>query len=124
MGVEGTFDLDFVLFASLLLLLLLGLEQFQIILSVLLVSLGDQSASRDKYSLGVFTFPSTTTTCPSISDWEVLVPLMGPFRSPNFFLLREGGGYLMLEATPDFEFLFLVEPALREEECSDCIRMQ
>lgn len=44
------------------------------------------------YCLGVFTLPSTTTTVPSISDWLVLVPLIGALRRLNPFLLGRGKG--------------------------------
>jgi hypothetical protein len=92
LGVEGTLDLDFVLLLGLLFLLLLRLQKFQIFLSVLLVLLGDESAWGGGYSFGVLTLPSTTTTCPSISDWEVLVPLMGALRRLKPFLLNGRAG--------------------------------
>lgn len=66
-------------------------------------------------SFGVFTFPSTTTKLPSIYDWEVLVPLMGALSRLKPFLLT-------CAFRPAFwVFLFFVLPALRDDECSDCI---
>lgn len=86
--VEWAFDLDFILFLCLFFLFLLRLEKFQIFLGVLLVFFCDESAWAGRYSLGVFTLPSTTTKWPSIYDWEVLVPLIGAFNRLKPFLLN------------------------------------
>lgn len=120
--VQWTLHLHFVLLFCLTLFLLLTLQKFQIFLCILLVFFSYQPISKKKYSLGVLTSPLTTTTLPSMSDWDVFVPLIGCFNRLKPFLLNHTASYLTCALIPILaEFLFLVLPAFSEEEFSDCI---
>lgn len=76
--IKRAFDLGLNLISLFSGLLTFGFKKFQILLCVETVLLGDETALFNWYSLGVLTLPSTTTILESISDCEVLVPLIWP----------------------------------------------
>jgi hypothetical protein len=103
---QRAFWLNLILFFGFSLMLLFGLKKFQILFSVLLISFRNESLLFQRYYFGVFTFPSTTTTPLSTSDWEVFVPLMGAFSLPKPFLLNKFGKIPYIRSKAGFRGIF------------------